>query len=206
MERRLTLVWGVALAIASAQPVRAHDLERTRVALAFAADGTFVLDVTNDAGWLLQRLEPFASQRALEQRLAERDRRLTELEPVFLDRVVLFVDGHEVRPTSVEYVRPALDEDPPLGTYRLRGRVPAGAKMLRWYYGLVIDPYPLTIRRADGRSMPHEVEAGAWSAPVDLTGAFRAPMRLSIAQERLALGVMVTLVVLALFISSRRTS
>ena len=37
-----------------------------------------------------------------------------------------------------------------LGTHRLRGRLPVDAHTLRWYYGLVIDPYPLTIRRADG--------------------------------------------------------
>ena len=59
----------------------AHDLERTQVLLTFARDGSFVLDVANDPSWLKLRLESFPGQ--------------------FADRVVLWVDGHEVRPTSV---------------------------------------------------------------------------------------------------------
>ena len=116
-----------------ARGLQAHDLERTQVSLTFARDGSFVLDVANDPSWLKLRLEAFPG--------------------TFADRVVLWVDGREVRPTSVEYVAPRNTEDieKPLGTHRLRGRLPADAHTLRWYYGLVIDPYPLTIRRADGR-------------------------------------------------------
>ena len=46
-----------------------------------------------------------------------------------------------VRPSSVEFLDQAADG---LAIYRLRGRVPADARTLRWFYGLVIDPYPLT--------------------------------------------------------------
>lgn len=45
--------------IVSTVSVAAHDLERTQVSIAFARDGAFVLDVSNDPNWLLQRLEPF---------------------------------------------------------------------------------------------------------------------------------------------------
>jgi hypothetical protein len=139
------------LALLVAAPVSAHDLERTQVTLTFARDGSFVLDVANDPSWLLLRLEPFHSS--------------------FADRVVLWVDGHEVRPSSVEYI-----PSPTLGTFRLRGLMPLDAHTLRWYYGLVIDPYPLTIRRADGRVLVEEIAGDAWSRTIDLSGQFHAPL------------------------------
>jgi hypothetical protein len=133
--------------------VSAHDLERTRVVMTFAADGSFVLDVANDPAWLKERLATISGN--------------------FADRVVMWVDGREVRPTSVEYL-PTLDA--PLGTHRLRGRMPLDARTLRWYYGLVADPYPLAIRRADGRVIVEEVGGDAWSGTIDLSGQFHAPL------------------------------
>jgi hypothetical protein len=133
----------------------AHDLERTRVSLTFSADGSFVADVSNDPRWLQLRLESIPGP--------------------FIDRVVLFVDGREVRPTSVEYLPPpasAEAADTAVATYRLRGKMPLNARTLRWYYGLVIDPYPLTVIRADGRIKLEEVAGGAWSGDIDLSGQF----------------------------------
>jgi hypothetical protein len=153
------------LTFAAAAPTAAHDLERTRVSLAFARDGSFVLEVSNDPRWLALRLEPFA-------RRAARAPAPEALGDVFIDRVVLFVDGHEVRPVSADYVA-----DETVATYRLRGRLPTGARTLRWYYGLVVDPYPLVVRRADGRLVVEEVAGDAWSGPIDLTGQFAPPVR-----------------------------
>jgi len=139
---------------ALASPARAHDLERTQVVLTFARDGSFVLDVANDPSWLKLRLESFPGS--------------------FADRVVLWVDGHEVRPTSVEYLPPVeTDAAAPLGRHRLRGRFPADAHALRWYYGLVIDPYPLIVHRADGRVLVEEIGADAWSRSIDVSGQFQ---------------------------------
>lgn len=93
----------------------------------------------------------------------------------FSDRVVLWVDGHEIHPTSVEYLPPPATPPgdlPDLGIYRLRGRMPIDARTLRWYYGLVIDPYPMTIHRADGRIIVEEVAGDAWSGTIDLRGQF----------------------------------
>jgi hypothetical protein len=153
---RSTFVTAVALLLA-ARALQAHDLERTQVSLTFARDGSFVLDVANDPSWLKLRLEEFPGS--------------------FADRVVLWVDGREIRPTSVEYVAPknAQDTERPLGTHRLRGRLPADAHTLRWYYGLVIDPYPLTIRRADGRMIVEEIGGDAWSRTIDVSGQFQQP-------------------------------
>jgi hypothetical protein len=148
-----------ALAVAATvapRPALAHDLERTSVSLSFARDGSFVLDVSNDPGWLMLRLQSVPGP--------------------FSDRVVLFVDGHEVRPTSVEYLPPPAGEAArstgALATYRLRGQMPLDAHTLRWYYGLVIDPYPLTVRRADGRIVVEDVAGDAWSGEIDLSGQF----------------------------------
>ena len=52
----------------------------------------------------------------------------------------------------------------------------SSARTLRWFYGLVIDPYPLTIRRADGRLIVEEVAGDAWSRTIDLSGQFHAPL------------------------------
>ena len=149
-------LWAL-LMLAAGAAVSAHDFERTQVGLTFARDGAFVLDVTNDAAWFSHRLIPFRGGGDLQ---------------TFADRVVLFVNGREVRPDSVEYVAgPA-----PVATYRMRGRMPTGARTLRWYYGLPIDPYPLTIRRADGRVVVEEIAGDAWSRPIDLSGQFHAPI------------------------------
>jgi hypothetical protein len=129
----------------------AHDLEKTQVLIVFARDGSFALDVANDPSWLKLRLETFPGP--------------------FADRVVLWVDGREVRATLVEVIPGATST-----THRLRGRMPVDARTLRWYYGLVIDPYPLTVRRADRRVVVEEVQGDAWSRTIDLSGQFSAPL------------------------------
>jgi hypothetical protein len=155
---RSLFVW---LAFLTALPASAHDLEKTQVLLVFARDGSFVLDVANDPSWLKLRLESFGGH----------DRTASEQSQSFADRIVLWVDGREVRATMAEVVHGAT-----LTTHRLRGRVPTDAQTLRWYYGLVIDPYPLTIRRADGRVVIEEVQGDAWSRSIDLSGQFRSPL------------------------------
>lgn len=150
---RALVVW---LALGTA--VSAHDLERTQVSIVFARDGSFVADVANDPSWLKLRLESYPGP--------------------FADRVVFWVDGREIRPESVEFIaahaRPERVEGPAVN--RLRGHMPIDARTLRWYYGLVIDPYPLTIRRADGRMVVEDVQGDAWSRTIDLSGQFHAPL------------------------------
>ena len=145
--RSLVLV----LVVGAGHRASAHDLERTQVLITFERDGSFVLDVANDPSWLKLRLERFPDS--------------------FANRVVLWVDGREVRPTSVELI-----PGPTVATHRLRGRMPSDARTLRWYYGLVIDPYPLAVRRADGRVVIEEIAGDAWSGAIDLTGQFHAPI------------------------------
>jgi hypothetical protein len=175
--------------LAAALHLSAHDLERTQVSLSFSSDGSFVLDVANDPNWLLLRLARF-SQVALDDARG-RDDRLSDLATVFIDRVVLFVDGHEVRPKSAQYIPPphsTADDLPPLAVYRMRGRMPAQARTLRWFYGLVIDPYPITLRRPDGVSRTEWVAGDAWSGNLDLSNSSSAMSRLQVARQYLALG------------------
>ena len=171
----------------------AHDVERTQVLLTFARDGSFTLDVSNDPNWLKLRLERF--------------------DAAFIDRVVLFVDGREIRPTSLEYIpfdssltlspskgeRLAQGRSAGLATHRMRGRFPTGARTLRWYYGMVVDPYPLAIRRADGQIVVEEIAGDAWSGSIDLSGQFTAPLM----SEHTAVGLVAALLLVPLALRAR---
>ena len=157
---RRAAVLSALLALAAAR-VAAHDAERTQVTISFARDGSFVCDVSNDPGWLKLRLASFNGP--------------------FADRIVIWIDGREVRPTSSEYIVPRSADDP--GTYRLRGTVPADAHTLRWYYGIVADPYPLTIRRADGRMVTETVAGEAWSRTIDISRQFAPPWRVDLERQ-----------------------
>lgn len=195
--RVLLIVCGCLVAL---DRLNAHDLERTRVALTFAPDGSFVLDIANDPEWLLLRLEPFLEDypdlpaRPSSEQLtpAARDARLAVLAPVMADRIVVFVDGREVRAASADYVPPSTPTDadgtPMAGHYILRGRLAPDARLLRWFYGIVADPYPLTITRADGEVYTEWIGGTVWSRPIDLTGQFIPPTRRQIVTQYITLG------------------
>ena len=194
-RRNLRLrTWFVALAIVLAATVRfgAHDLERTTVHLQVAPDGSFALRLAHDPAWLLLRMETFAGGTPTSTTdAAARDARLRALAPQAIDRVVLFVDGHEVRPVAAEYTPPPQvmpAGEYALASYTLRGRLPAGAHDLRWYYGMVADPYPLTIDLADGTSKTEWVQGDAWSTTLPLGGPFARPPLFTRLREYVALG------------------
>ncbi len=173
-----------------------HEAERTRVVLALQHNGQFVLEVANDPNWLLLRLETFAGGHVPPNITpAQRDARLAQLSSVFADRLVLFVDSHEVRAAAVEYFPPGRDpgsgiRDPenPLAIFRLTGQMPRDATRLRWLYGLVADPYPLDIRQPDGSSTVEWIAGTNWSDVIDLSTSFTRPTRLEIARQYLWLG------------------
>jgi hypothetical protein len=158
----------IVVALATSAPASGHDLEKTKVSITFARDGSFVADVANDPSWLRLRLESIPGP--------------------FPDRVVFWVDGREVRPSSTEFLDKAAEG---LAIYRMRGRVPTDARTLRWFYGLVIDPYPLTVRRADGGVVVEEVAGDAWSRTIDLSGQFKPPLL-----NQRAVGVLVAVLLL----------
>jgi hypothetical protein len=177
----------VLAALLIPESARSHEAERTRVSIVFSADGRFVVEVANDPMWLLLRLETFAGGLVPAGLTATaRDARLAQLGAVFADRIVLFVDGHEVRADSVAYVPPATPES--LAAFRLNGRMPPNANTLRWLYGLVADPYPLEIRQPDGSATIEWIHGTNWSGTIDLTKSFTRRARWEIARQYLALG------------------
>lgn len=200
--RQTHIAWlAIAFACAAGAVIRAHEAEHTAVSFTFARDGTFVLHVTNDPNWLLLRLESFVAMESgsngkpgpIGRGLQDRDARLRALAQVFIDRVVVWVDGHEVRPESAEYVPPvpqtAPDSLPPLASFRLRGRVAPDARTMRWYYGMVADAYPLSLARADGRTDKEWIVTGdAWSRTLDLAGQFATLSNAAVAREYFANG------------------
>ena len=139
------------LVVLDDHPVTAHELELTEVHITFLRDGTFRLDVLNDPDWLLMRVEPFSGL-PLSGRLepAQRDRRLVNMEATFADWVYLYFDGHRanVVPTYIAPTRdgPRAPDNTQLGTMRLQGTVPPGARNFSFAYGLIMDPYPLVLR------------------------------------------------------------
>jgi hypothetical protein len=190
---RALAVMAVVTGAATAPRLSAHDLERTTVHLTLAADGHFVVRLAHDPAWLLLRLERFAGQPGATPTTdaAARDARLRDWADAMIDRVVLFVDGHEVRPTSVEYAPPPAAAPPgqfALAAYTLRGQMPAGARSLRWYYGMVIDPYPFTLTLADGSETTEWVQGDAWSTSLPLGGPFTPPSWTMRLRQYLALG------------------
>jgi len=185
----------VALALFSGtQAPLAHESERTRVTLQLQSNGRFTLDVTNDPLWLLLRLETFAGGSVPPKITPEqRDQRLAQLTGVFADRIVLFVDAHEVRASTVEYIPPsvppaALGSSAPSAAFRLTGAMPRDATRLRWLYGLVADPYPLDVRQPDGSSTVEWIQGANWSDVIDLSRSFARPTRTDIALQYLWLG------------------
>jgi hypothetical protein len=176
------------LLVVSSPTSSAHEAEKTRVVLSLSADGAFVLDVANDPMWLLLRLETFAGG-AVPANLtpAERDARLAQLTAVFADRIVLFVDAHEVRANAVEYIAPPADAAA-LAAFRLRGSMPRNASRLRFLYGLVGDRYPLEIRQPDGSSTIEWIDGRDWSDVIDLSKSFTPPTTIEIVRQYLWLG------------------
>lgn len=165
--------------------------------LSLRANGRFVLEVANDPNWLLLRLETFAGGQVPANMTPEqRDARLADLTAAFADRIVLFVDAHEVRAAAVEYLPPPRrdpgsglgDAETPPAKYRLTGVMPRDASRLRFLYGLVADPYPLEVRQPDGSSAIEWIEGANWSGTIDLATSFVRPTRTEIARQYLWLG------------------
>ena len=194
--RRIAGAWGLALAaglwlMLGAAP-RAHDLERTTVHLTVLADGAFTLRLAHDPSWLLLRMESFAGGGSTNTtNAAARDARLVALAPQAIDRVVLFIDGHEVRPVSADYAPPPVEVPAgafALASYTLHGQMPPSARALRWYYGLVADPYPFTITLPGGSELTEWVQGDAWSTSLALGAPFARPTVWTRLREYLALG------------------
>ena len=172
--------------------ISAHELERTAVFVAFHEDGTYVIDVLNDPGWLLDRVEPLSGLPPLGRlELGARTARLATLTSTFAERVGLYFDDVRVNVTA-EYIPPDPEEpydpdDPPLGTMRLQGQVPPGTRTFQWSYSLVIDPYPMLIQTGEGEHITSWV-SGECVSETFVLAALRPPTRRQVFETYLGLG------------------
>ena len=147
-----------------------------RVTLTLQSNGQFMLDVAQRSQLAAAAARDVCGRQCAGRtsRLAQRDARLAQLTSVFADRIVLFVDAHEVRAASVEYLRRRGGSGSGSGSGRPAGHFPidrinaARRDALRWLYGLVADPYPLEIRQPDGSSTIEWIEGTNWSDVIDL--------------------------------------
>lgn len=179
----------LVLIVVAVAALQAHEAERTKVTLVLAADGHFDLSVANDPMWLLLRLETFAGgQVPANVSPPQRDARLAQLTSVFADRIVLFVDAHEVRATTVDYSPPKDNSAGTLAAFHLTGTMPTNATRLRWLYGLVADSYPLEIITPDHSSTIEWIDGTNWSSEIDLSRTFTPPTRFEIVRQYLWLG------------------
>ncbi len=185
---QLVIVVGLALAIPA--PAAAHDGENTHVLITFTSEGTYQIDVLNDADWLWLQLAP--QTKALPP-VAERDRQLTALTGRFTQEIRLTFDDQPVEVDSVEYV-PPLDTAPSdgmgwhePGMMRLGGRVPDGASAFRFAYRLIEDPYPLTILPPQGEAVTRWLMTGEVSETFEIA-ALRPLTRLQVSVQYLGLG------------------
>ena len=192
-RRRLAALAAAAVVwAASVGTAGAHELELTEVHVAFESDGTFRVEVMNDPGWLLMRVEPFSGLE-VSGRLdpPDRDRRLAEMEPTFAEWVHLYFDG-ERAPTSATYLPPSEDgpaafDGTPLGVMRLDGRVPPGAETFSFAYGLVMDAYPLLIRDR-GDEVVTYWNVGEYETEPMMLGELTPPTRRQVVGTYLGLG------------------
>ena len=182
---QLVIVVGLALAIPA--PAAAHDVENTHVLITFTSEGTYQIDILNDADWLWLQLAP--QTKALPP-VAERDRQLSALTGKFTQEIRLTFDDQPVEAGSVEYVPPLdtapLDEmgwhEP--GMMRLGGRVPEGASAFRFAYRLIEDPYPLTILPPQGEAVTRWLMTGEVSETFEIA-ALRPLTRLQVSVQYL---------------------
>ena len=171
-----------------AGPTAAHELENTRVLIAFLADGGYQIDIMNHADWTWMRMHPDAEGVPLP---GARNRDLTGLVDRFADGVQVVFDGERVDPATVVYLPPfeetagTIFEEP--GVMRLTGTAPDGARTFQFAYELVEEPYPLTISPGQGEPITR------WLLAFELSEAFvighLQPMtRLQVSREYLGLG------------------
>jgi hydrogenase/urease accessory protein HupE len=66
--------------------------------------------------------------------------------------------------------------------------MPRHASHLRWFYGIVGDPYPFEVRQADGSSTIEWIHGANWSGTIDLTRSFVPLTRQQVAAQYLRLG------------------
>ncbi len=171
----------------------AHELGTTRVSALLPADGGYVIEVATDARALLDKLESASDIPAerMEALVSDQlERRLRLLEPVFLRRVVVAIDGRPVTPTHVSWTltQPTGTGASEIATIRLAGDVPALAKQLTWRYGWTFTAYAFTVRDGEAQGNTEWLEGNQISAPAPLHAAVIQDSRIQLVARYVFLG------------------
>jgi hypothetical protein len=190
MLRRQLGVFVLGGTLLGVSPISAHDIENTHLLIAFMPDGQYQIDVLNDADWMWLRLA--GSEQPLPT-IEERDRQLAVFASEFGTHVSIVFDGEPSAAGAVEYIPPVSDDtagtggwiDP--GLMRLTGTVPTGAQTFQIAYGLIEDPYPLTIAPPTGEPITR------WLMALELSETFaialpRPMSRAQVSGQYLTLG------------------
>ncbi len=193
----------------------AHEIGTTRVAVRFAPEGVFRIEIVTDAVLLLARLELAAGEPrsnteapdALQERLVARAQRLREHFAAEFDGVAAHPEIHiEVAPAIDAYSAPA-------ATIRLAGTRPPGSRQFTWTYALTSASYALSVHSGDERAPATQwVEGNSRSTAIALDAVQDAATGLDLAIDYVVLGfthivpggIDHVLFVLGIFLLSRR--
>ena len=206
---RWGLIAGLAAVLTVAVPpaaptIAAHDLGLTHAILTFTP-GRYQLDVVVDPESILARLEVYGDRTpSVNPQASEIPGRIVALGDVALARTRITFDG--VPATSAFSYLPTAPKGPappsaatslvpgppsllPPATLRFTGDVPAGARICRVTYGMVLGSYALTLVTPDGTaSAPVWIAGGQESPALDLRAGFVDPPWWTTAGEYAGLG------------------
>lgn len=167
----------------------AHEIGKTQVQ-ASLRDGAYQIDVIVDPDALLSTLEAYG-QRTISRDVPreERDRRISELAEVFLERASVSFDGRPAASTF-QYLRSSAFDDlaQAPSKVRLRGEIPVGAADFGFTYGLALGTYAVNVRIGDGPVQTQWVVGGAPGAIVSLAAPLPPPTRAEVGWQYFALG------------------
>jgi hydrogenase/urease accessory protein HupE len=172
------------------RPAGAHEIGKTQVTVTIAAPSRYQIDIIVDPDMLLTKLAIAAGQTpARDVARPERDRQITALAATFVDSVQLtFADGR-ARP-QFEY-RPASaigDFASAPSLVRLTGAIPAGAREVRFAYGLAMGAYALNLRIGDAPQQTLWIDGPRLSEAMSLFNVPPPATRVAIAWQHARLG------------------
>ncbi len=207
----------VLLVVSLGGAVRAHEIGTTRVAVRFAPDGAYAIEIATDAVSLLARLEIAAGDpRSDTADAGELQRQLLARLPALRQHFTIGFDGAAAAAPQIRVaVSPAIDVN---GTaqaaLRMTGRRPPGAQQFTWSWSMTSASYALSVATAPDRPPLTQwltADAGAVVA-LDTVSAAPPESRLRLVRKYVVLGFTHilpggldhVLFVLGIFLLSRR--
>jgi hypothetical protein len=190
-RRTRALALAAALAIATALPLRAHEIGTTRVAVTFPGDGSYRIEIVTDAASLLDKLEAASGrQRSGITEPSAIQQRLVALSGLFEQRVFPIFDGVPTHPAVRVQVEPATSVGGvPAAIILLTGVRPAGARTFSWAYGWTFASYGLRVHTGhSGEPFTQWLDGTDASTPVSLAALPQPISRPGVAARYVSLG------------------